>query len=77
MMTNTYVPHVGGVARSVQTFTEEYRRQGHHVLVVAPNFGDANGNGAVQEDSVVRVPAIRQFNGSDFSVSLPLTALFN
>jgi hypothetical protein len=25
MMTNTYLPHVGGVARSVSTFAEEDR----------------------------------------------------
>ncbi|MEJ1974355.1 MAG: hypothetical protein WDM96_18420 [Lacunisphaera sp.] len=36
MMTNTYLPHVGGVARSVSTFVDEYRRLGHEVLVVAP-----------------------------------------
>ena len=38
MMTNTYLPHVGGVARSVSTFAEEYLRLGHEVLVVAPEF---------------------------------------
>src|SRR5512133_1220896 len=38
MMTNTYLPHVGGVARSVSTFAEEFQREGHEVLVVAPEF---------------------------------------
>ncbi len=38
MMTNTYLPHVGGVARSVSTFAEEYRKRNHEVLVVAPEF---------------------------------------
>ena len=38
MMTNTYLPHVGGVARSVSTFAEEFQRLGHEVLVVAPTF---------------------------------------
>ncbi len=38
MLTNTYTPHVGGVARSVEAFTAEYRRCGHRVLVVAPAF---------------------------------------
>ena len=38
MMTNTYLPHVGGVARSVSTFADEYRKLGHDVLVVAPEF---------------------------------------
>ncbi|MCI0536658.1 MAG: glycosyltransferase [Verrucomicrobiales bacterium] len=77
MMTNTYLPHVGGVARSVQTFTEEYRKLRHKVLVVAPSFGEVIGNDAAPEEGVVRVPALQQFHGSDFSVSLPLTALFN
>ena len=40
MVTNTYIPHVGGVARSVAAFSAEYRRRGHRVLVVAPEFAD-------------------------------------
>ena len=40
MMTNTYLPQVGGVARSVASFTEEFRRRGHRVLVVAPTYAD-------------------------------------
>jgi 1,2-diacylglycerol 3-alpha-glucosyltransferase len=75
MMTNTFLPHVGGVARSVETFVAEYRRLGHEVLVVAPSFPEADGT--VEEEGVVRLPAIQNFNGSDFSVSLPLAALTN
>jgi 1,2-diacylglycerol 3-alpha-glucosyltransferase len=41
MITNTFVPHVGGVARSVQRFTETYRSMGHDVTVVAPGVLDA------------------------------------
>lgn len=73
MMTNTYLPHVGGVARSVSTFTDEYRKLGHEVLVVAPEFAGkplSRRAAAIVE----RVPAIQQFNGSDFSVKLPLIA---
>ena len=40
ILTNTFTPHVGGVARSVAAFTEEYRSRGHRVLVVAPEFPD-------------------------------------
>ncbi len=68
MMTNTYLPHVGGVARSVSSFTEEYRRRGHRVLVVAPEFVGS----LEHEQDVVRVPAIQNFNGSDFAVVLPI-----
>ncbi|MFP3983747.1 MAG: glycosyltransferase [Desulfurivibrionaceae bacterium] len=68
MMTNTYTPHVGGVARSVDSFAREYRRLGHRVMVVAPEF---EGTPEKEED-VVRIPAIQNFNGSDFSVRLPI-----
>lgn len=66
MFTNTYAPHVGGVARSVESFTRKYRERGHRVLVVAPEFEGIPPS----ETDVVRVPAIQEFNGSDFSVAL-------
>ncbi len=71
MMTNTYLPHVGGVARSVSTFAEEYRKRKHGVLVVAPEF-DGKPLPARAAAIVLRVPAIQNFNGSDFSVRLPI-----
>ena len=71
MMTNTYLPHVGGVARSVSTFAEEFRRRKHRVLVVAPEF-EGKPLPPRQAAIVERVPAIQKFNGSDFSVKLPL-----
>ena len=69
MVTNTYAPHVGGVAHSVAAFSAEYRRNGHRVLIVAPEFQ----NRAEHEPGVLRIPAIQNFNGSDFSVVLPLS----
>ncbi|MDH3980199.1 MAG: glycosyltransferase [Gammaproteobacteria bacterium] len=71
MLTNTYLPHVGGVARSVAAFTVEYRRRGHRVLVVAPEFD----NQPADEIDVVRIPAVQHFNGSDFSAVLPVSGL--
>ncbi|NNG03042.1 MAG: glycosyltransferase [Inquilinus sp.] len=71
MMTNTYSPHVGGVARSVERFAAAYRRRGHEVLVVAPEFEDMPRG----ETGVLRIPAIQNFNGSDFSVVLPVSLL--
>lgn len=68
MMTNTFTPFVGGVAKSVLAFARECRRAGHRVLVVAPVF---EGMPDAEED-VVRIPAIQHFNGSDFSVALPI-----
>lgn len=67
MFTNTYLPHVGGVARSVSTYEEEFRRRGHDVRVIAPQFEGAEES----TEHVLRIPAIQNFNGSDFSVQLP------
>ena len=67
MFTNTYLPHVGGVAHSVQRFTEAYRAEGHRVLIIAPEFEEEVPN----EQDVIRVKAIQRFNGSDFALALP------
>lgn len=71
MFTNTYLPHVGGVARSVETLREDLKRQDHEALIVAPVF-DTTPKG---EQEVIRVPALQRFNGSDFSVRLPIPGL--
>jgi 1,2-diacylglycerol 3-alpha-glucosyltransferase len=68
MMTNSYLPHVGGVARSIDRFARRYRYLGHHVKVVAPEFDGMAEN----ESDVIRVPAVRHFNHTDFSVVLPI-----
>lgn len=69
MATNTFPPHVGGVATSVRRFTDALRRRGHRVLVIAPDFEDAPRG----EEDVVRIPAVQHFNGSDFAVPVPVT----
>jgi 1,2-diacylglycerol 3-alpha-glucosyltransferase len=68
MMTNTFTPHVGGVARSVQYFTDGYRKRGHRVMVVAPEYENIPEN----DRDVIRIPAIQHFKGSEFSVMLPI-----
>jgi len=69
MATNTYLPHVGGVARSVEGFAAEFRRRGHRVVIVAPIFEGI----PARETDVIRIPAVQNFNGSDFSVPMPLS----
>ncbi|MBI5426762.1 MAG: glycosyltransferase [Nitrospinae bacterium] len=73
MISNTYSPHVGGVARSVEAFASEYRRTGNRVVVVAPEFDGMPDD----EEDTIRVPAIQNFNGSDFSVRLPIPGLIS
>ncbi len=71
MMTNTYFPLTGGLEKSIAAFSGEFRRRGHKVLIVSPEFKGSRK----KEYGVVRVPAIQNFNGTDFSVSLPIPGL--
>jgi glycosyltransferase involved in cell wall biosynthesis len=71
MMTNTYSPFVGGVEKSISSFSEEFRRRGHRVLVVTPYHSGVSP----EERDVIRLPAIQHFNGTDFSVQLPIPGL--
>jgi glycosyltransferase involved in cell wall biosynthesis len=73
MMTNTFTPFVGGVARSVVAFAEQCRRAGHRVVIVAPVF---EGMPASEVD-VIRIPALQNFNGSDFSLALPVPGILS
>ena len=70
MFTNTYLPQVGGVAHSVESFRQAYRERGHEVIVIAPEYAQQ----PCVEDGVMRIPALQNFNGSDFSVVLPVPA---
>ncbi|EIQ01496.1 glycosyltransferase [Opitutaceae bacterium TAV1] len=74
--TNTFLPHIGGVARAVQTLLEDQRRAHHRVLVVAPEFADGPAPRRI-ECSVERIAALKNFNDSDFSVRLPAAATFS
>jgi glycosyltransferase involved in cell wall biosynthesis len=67
MFTNLYRPMVGGVTVSIDRFSRAYRQRGHHVLIAAPTYPGQPD----REQDVVRVPAIQNFNGTDFSVALP------
>lgn len=48
---------VGGVARSVTSFTDEHRRGGHQVTVVAPVFPGTPEH----EEDVIRVRAVQTY----------------
>ncbi|WP_246131820.1 glycosyltransferase [Pistricoccus aurantiacus] len=68
MFTNTYYPIVGGVSESVQRLKSRLQVMGHRVLVVAPKLEGQ----PEKEDDVVRVLAVQNFNGSDFSLPVPI-----
>lgn len=67
MMSNTYLPIVGGLEKSIVTFTEQFRKKGHKVKIIAPSF-----KGEKERDpNVIRLPSIQNFNKTDFSLHLP------
>lgn len=71
MMTNSYYPFVGGIERSIRSFSEEFRRAGHQVKIAAPAWEGR----AEDEEYVIRVPAIKKFYHTEFSVNVPLPGL--
>jgi glycosyltransferase involved in cell wall biosynthesis len=70
--TNTYLPNVNGVSRSVSTFREALTRLGHTVFVFAP------GASGYQDEApyIFRYPAfeLKQFN---YSISIPASRQVN
>ncbi|QDT35816.1 glycosyltransferase [Stratiformator vulcanicus] len=72
MLTNIYDPLVGGITESIHRFTDEYRRRGHRVVVVAPEF---EGVVPGEETDVVRFPALFKAYKRRYSIPLPLPGL--
>jgi 1,2-diacylglycerol 3-alpha-glucosyltransferase len=66
MMTNTYAPIVGGLEKSIDVFSEAFRKMGHTVKIIAPDF-----EAAEESEHVVRVPALPNVHGTKFSIALP------
>ena len=73
LMTNTYKPIVGGIEKSIEDLSLECRSKGHNTLVVAPVFK----NQPNEEEGVFRIPAIQNFNGTDFSVEVPVPGVLD
>ncbi|MBF0484382.1 MAG: glycosyltransferase [Candidatus Omnitrophica bacterium] len=71
MMTNTYAPMVGGIEESIRSFTAEFEKLGHEVMIVAPECEGAPPD----EVNVIRLRAIQNVNHSDFSMALPMSSL--
>ena len=71
MMTNTYFPLVGGIEQSIHSFCDEFRRLGHEVRIVAPTYAEK----AEDEKYIIRVPALKKFYKTDFSINLPVPVL--
>jgi glycosyltransferase involved in cell wall biosynthesis len=64
MVTNTFTPHISGIARSIQCFTDQYRDKGHTVCVIAPS--NLTGDPYTDDHNTIRIPAFENIGGSSF-----------
>src|SRR3989338_8695947 len=68
MVTNTYLPIVGGLEKSIQSFTKKLNEWGHEVRIVVPQLERTETN----EENVIRIPALHQFKQTGFPLALPV-----
>ncbi|MDR7543321.1 MAG: glycosyltransferase family 4 protein [Armatimonadota bacterium] len=72
MFSDSYLPRISGVVRSIESFVAELRRQGHHASIFAPGYP-----GYVDRDpDVVRFPSVRAPGVPDFPLAIPLARRF-
>lgn len=69
IFTECYRPIVNGVVVSVETFTEELRRLGHDLQIIAPGFPGYTDTGP----GVYRLPSWRPPVGAAYPLALPFT----
>jgi len=69
MFTNTFSPHVGGVARLIETLIPALQARGHQVTIVAPEVNYQ----FTDPPNVIRVPAVQ---AAAADVAVPLTLPF-
>jgi 1,2-diacylglycerol 3-alpha-glucosyltransferase len=66
MLSDVYFPRVNGVSTSIRTFSKSLLAMGHHVTLVAPDYGDHDAQRLHDDEfgerfEVVRVPARKVF----------------
>lgn len=73
MFTNTYAPLVGGIEKSVETFSEDLRALGHEILIVTLEQSKADHT----EPGILRLPALPGIVGGQYAYMLPGAAGLN
>lgn len=68
MVTNTYLPIVGGLEKSISSFARKFRELGHEVMIAVPELEE----NSTTEEGVVQIPAVHPFKRNDFSIAIPL-----
>ncbi len=71
MFTNAYKPIIGGVERSIETFVDDLSALGNRTYIITLSVAGATES----EDSIFRLPAIKEVGGTEFSAKLPAPAM--
>jgi glycosyltransferase involved in cell wall biosynthesis len=72
MFSDSYLPRISGVVRSIESFVLELRRQGYRSFIFAPA-----SEGYVDHDpDVVRFPSVRAPGVPDFPLAIPVARRF-
>ncbi|MCK5241306.1 glycosyltransferase [bacterium] len=71
VVTDTFLPRVNGVMKSIMTFTEQYRKLGHQATIFAPWFPEIKKE---QENGVWRFPSIYLFFNPEDRLPNPYAA---
>lgn len=71
VFTDSYLPYISGVVRSIQTFTEELKNLGHEVFIFAPNYKNCK-----KENGVFRFASIPSPTNRDFTLAFPYSPKF-
>lgn len=72
MFSDSYLPRISGVVRSIESFVSELRRQGHYASIFAPG---SEGYRDTDPD-VVRFPSVRAPGVPDFPLAIPVARRF-
>lgn len=66
MFSDSYLPYVSGVVRSIESFTRELQARGHTVFIFAPAYP----NQGPDEPHIYRYPSVRTYY-RDFTLAVP------
>ncbi len=72
-VTNNYTPYAGGVVSSINATVQELQKQGHKILLVAPNFLGANHD---DPKWIQRVPSLLRFRYKNNCMAVPWRAAY-
>ncbi|WKY48985.1 glycosyltransferase [Eubacteriaceae bacterium ES3] len=71
MFTNNYLPFIGGVPISISRLSEELRKNGHRVVIFAPNYP----NSQEDESDVIRCPLLKYYKSAQ--IPFPIANIYS